>query len=147
MCGMHCARLYRYGRLGLVRRENGTGNVNAAGYIDVRAPDGRRTYEHIVVAERALGKRLPPGAVVHHVNEVKSDNAPTNLVICPDEAYHRLIHRRMRALEKCGNPDFRKCPLCGTYDNPDALGRQNSHPECLRREARERYARKVAACV
>ena len=95
-CGKHAARWKRAGRLTLVRRENGTGNINAGGYVDVMI-DGRRTYEHILVAERALGRRLPKGAVVHHVNENRSDNAPTNLVICPNEAYHRLLHRRMKA--------------------------------------------------
>jgi hypothetical protein len=36
-----------------------------------RIADGR--YEHIVLAERALGKPLPAGAEVHHVNGDKSD--------------------------------------------------------------------------
>ena len=97
LCGMHQMRFLRYGRLNLIRRKNGTGNINAAGYVDVRI-DGGRTYEHIAVAEKALGRRLPKGAVVHHVNENRSDNTPTNLVICPNEAYHRLLHRRMKAL-------------------------------------------------
>lgn len=94
-CSKHAARISRAGRLTIIRRENGTGNINAGGYVDVRIK-GRRTYEHILVAERALGRRLPKGAVVHHVNENRSDNAPTNLVICPNEAYHRLLHRRMK---------------------------------------------------
>ena len=94
---MHCGRLYRYGRLNLIRRPNGTGNINAAGYVDVMI-GRRRTYEHILVAEKALGRRLPKGAVVHHANKKRSDNTPTNLVICPNETYHRLLHRRMKAL-------------------------------------------------
>jgi len=140
MCCMHAMRLKRYGRLHLIRRENGTGNVNGDGYIDVSI-NGRRTYEHILVAEKALGKRLPTGAVVHHVDENKSNNVPANLVVCPDEAYHRLIHRRMDALDACGNPDFRKCPLCEKYDDPEILSHQNSHAECLRKYRRERYQR------
>ncbi len=96
-CGMHQMRKQRYGRLHLIRRENGTGNINAAGYVDLHV-DGRRVYEHVLVAERALGRLLPKGARVHHVNENKSDNRPENLVICPDEAYHRLLHVRMKAL-------------------------------------------------
>jgi hypothetical protein len=55
--------------------------------------------EHVLVAERALGKFLPPGAMVHHVNEVKADNRGANLVICENHAYHQLLHRRMRKLE------------------------------------------------
>jgi hypothetical protein len=52
--------------------------------------------EHILVAERALGKQLPPAAVVHHVNEQRRDNRNCNLVICENQAYHALLHARMR---------------------------------------------------
>lgn len=94
-CSMHQARLYRYGRLHLIRRPNGTGNVNIDGYIDISI-NGVRKYEHIRIAESALGKKLPKGACVHHVNENRSDNRPSNLVICPNDAYHKLLHRRMK---------------------------------------------------
>jgi hypothetical protein len=143
---MHQMRLQRRGELEIGRRPNGSGNINAAGYVDVRW-NGKRTYEHIVVAERALGKALPPNALVHHVNEIKSDNRPTNLVVCPDESYHRLVHTRMAALETCGRPDWRKCWICQKYDDPSVMrgGRQTEHIECGREYWRLRYERKKAA--
>lgn len=93
-CGKHIARIQRAGRIHLIRRENGTGWM-AKKYVQVSI-HSRRTYEHIVVAERAFGGPLPKGAVVHHVNLDTHDNRPCNLVICPNEAYHRLLHKRMR---------------------------------------------------
>jgi hypothetical protein len=82
---------------------------------------GRTKLEHVLVAERALGKALPPGAQVHHLDLDRGNNAPSNLVICPDQAYHRLLHRRMAALEACGNPNWMPCRLCKRYADPADL--------------------------
>lgn len=54
--------------------------------------------EHIVLAEKALGRPLPKGSQVHHVNSNKGDNGRGNLVICQDAKYHSLLHRRTRKL-------------------------------------------------
>ena len=96
-CGTHRARLLRIGSLEIKRRQNGSGSIGKNGYVDMRI-DGRRVYEHVLVAERALGKLLPKGAIVHHMNCDRKDNRPENLVICPNEAYHRLIHKRMKKM-------------------------------------------------
>lgn len=68
-------------------------------------------YEHVVTAERALGRVLPPAAEVHHVNEVRHDNRNRNLVICQDSSYHKGLHARLRVLRAGGHP-FRD-RLCG----------------------------------
>jgi len=81
--------------------------ANCKGYV----------YEHVVIAERALGRYLPDGVEVHHFNEDKTDNAGPNLIVCPDHKYHRLLHVRMDALRASGNPNWRKCPYCKMYDD------------------------------
>ncbi len=69
---------------------------------------------HILTAEKALGHRLPVGAKVHHVDTNKQNNAPNNLVICQDAAYHSLLHFRMRVVRAGGNPNTQKvCGMCG----------------------------------
>lgn len=77
--------------------------------------------EHRIVAERAIGKSLPPGSEIHHWDENPANNDPSNLVICPDKAYHKLLHVRMDAYKATGDPDKRKCPFCKKYDDPDLM--------------------------
>lgn len=136
-CAVHYMRLLRYGRLNLVRRQNGTGNINKAGYLDNNF-GGVRQYAHIQVAEAALGKPLPKSARVHHINGMRTDNQPSNLVICPSEAYHQLLHARMRARDACGHPDWRRCFMCGEYDALENLDSRNVHLACRREQYRQK---------
>src|SRR5208337_3972563 len=76
-----------------------------------RSDSIRREYTRVV--EKALGHKLPGGAVVHHWDEDITNNSPENLALFPDNTYHRLIHMRMDAMKACGNPNYRKCMRCG----------------------------------
>jgi len=135
-CNLHYRTHLMHGDpLRRIRRVRGTGGVSIQGYHIVSA-SGKERRAHVVVAEKALGHALPVGAHVHHVNEDKLDNRPENLVICPDWTYHKLIHQRMRALETCGNANWRKCPSCKTYDDPENMRLQRRaywHRSCTRR--------------
>ena len=77
--------------------------------------------EHVLKAESVLGKRLPAGAVVHHVDENPHNNELSNLVVCQDNGYHRTLHRR--------------------WDHPNNLRVTTAgavfHVECRRRHSRE----------
>lgn len=69
------------------------------GYIRVHVGGNKYRMEHVLIAEKALGKPLPPKAIVHHMNGDPGDNkTPWNLVVCPDQDYHLLLHRRAQAL-------------------------------------------------
>lgn len=50
-------------------------------------------YEHRIVAESKIGRRLEPGEIVHHTNGDKTDNRPENLDVLGSIADHRTEHR------------------------------------------------------
>lgn len=137
-CEMHHGRWRRHGNpLTLLNAPHGSGSKDKAGYVKFGGVDNpERKRQHVLVAEKALGKSLPAKAVVHHANEITSDNRPENLVICPNEKYHNLLHKRMRALKACGNPDYLKCKICKAYDARsnmycEAGDRHHWHKKCL----------------
>lgn len=106
--------------------------------------DGKAQYAHILAAESALGKTLPAGAQVHHVDENPANNTNANLVVCPNQTYHRLLHRRTDALNACGNANFIICRHCHVYDDPANLigdgPRSKAHRDCRNAYRRKRHA-------
>lgn len=120
LCGLHYDRVRANGRLDITRRPSGAGTIRR-GYFIVRHRE-----RHVTIAEEVLGRKLPSGTVVHHIDENGLNNSKDNLVICTRQ-YHALLHARMRALEACGNPAWRKCPYCQKYDSLDNMS-QNSRP-------------------
>lgn len=81
--------------------------------------------EHVVIAERALGRRLPKGVQVHHVDEDRRNNAPSNLVICQDQKYHYLLHVRAKVVRAGGDPNTQRvCTGCRKVLPFSAFNRQ-----------------------
>jgi len=97
LCDRHYQMQRVSGRTQRIINAKGEGSVQGKGYV-IHTINGKRVYEHIVIAERALGRPLPKGAVVHHTGERGDNYGYCKLVICPDQAYHLLLHRRMREL-------------------------------------------------
>lgn len=105
VCAVHYARRWRHGSTDSLIPNYGCGKIrHKQGYTMVWVPELKKyRMEHIVVAEKALGKPLPVGAVVHHMNRKKRDNfTPLNLIICPDQTYHLLLHKRMKQYAQLG---------------------------------------------
>ncbi len=69
--------------------------------------------EHVLIAERVLGRPLRNAEEVHHVDEHTLNNATNNLVLCQDRAYHMFLHARLRVKKAGGNPNTEKlCNRC-----------------------------------
>lgn len=72
--------------------------VDKDGYVRVGGHKGKHhryttggVYEHILVAETMLGRRLKKGEIVHHKNHIKHDNRPENLEVM-DRSKHMSHH-------------------------------------------------------
>jgi hypothetical protein len=129
---------------GVTKHKQGYIFITAPGHPRAKGSGGQYVFEHILIAEKALGHYLPDGAVVHHLNEINTDNRPENLVICPSSAYHNLIHQRTRAYKASGHADWRMCTYCKQYDSPENLyigGTTARHKACATKSHNE-YMRK-----
>ena len=79
--------------------------------------------EHRLRASKALGKKLPNKSVVHHIGN-------DDLVLCQNQKYHLLLHKRMRARIATGHPTWIKCYICKQWGSPEEMDKKERHPRC-----------------
>lgn len=70
-------------------------------------------YEHRVVAERVLGRQLKSDEIVHHIDENKQNNDPSNLKVVAGVAEHFLEHRIRDDLRRPGEDNPIVSCACG----------------------------------
>jgi hypothetical protein len=133
---------------GVVKSTHGYTLIYSPGHP--RAYHGRYVYEHILIAESVLGRFMPKGAEVHHVNGNVADNRKNNLVLCESRAFHKLLHKRERALKLSGHADWLACHYCGEYDPPSLMyicknGRKHWHRYCAEKSRLASLARRKKA--
>jgi len=83
------------------------GRTKSHGYIYTRVKEGTPgkgkgafyRAEHILVWQEQHGKELPNGWVVHHLNGVKDDNRPENLLGLPRVEHHKHPREALRPYE------------------------------------------------
>jgi len=90
------------------------------GYVLVRVGVGHHladvrgyAYEHRLVAEAKLGRRLLPGELVHHVDGNKRNNDPSNLEVMQSIAHHGVEHRMRNDLRLPAEPNTHIECACG----------------------------------
>lgn len=94
---------------GIKQRGQGNGSFSGGrhladnGYVRVLSPDhpGADTrgyvWEHRIVMEQKLGRRLRRGEVVHHINHVRDDNRAENLELFASHSEHMKHHAQESA--------------------------------------------------
>jgi hypothetical protein len=97
-------------------RWKGGKRINYHGYVVIYSPEHPRAYrnemlEHIVVAEKKLGRYLKKGECVHHINRIKHDNSPENLIVFGSNSEHIKEHNM-----KTWSKKNEKCINCGTTE-------------------------------
>lgn len=68
-----------------------------------RANDHGYVREHILVMEEKLGRLIPKGESIHHIDGVKTNNHPDNLQLFTSHTEHLLHHWRENSLRKTRN--------------------------------------------
>jgi len=61
------------------------------GYVRIYIAPYKRVYEHTIIAENYLGRKLNPNEHVHHINGIKHDNRVENLQVLTI-AEHTKLH-------------------------------------------------------
>lgn len=71
--------------------------LNTNGYVLILAHghhladcDGY-VFEHRLIAERKLGRRLNPKEVIHHIDGDRTNNKPDNLMVCASAGAHKAL--------------------------------------------------------
>jgi recombinational DNA repair protein (RecF pathway) len=89
---------------------------------------------------------------VHHVDGNGRNNTPSNLVICQDRSYHKLLHTRARILTRGGRPETdwicarcdRVLPVAMFYRYRHEARYRSACRPCEQVRLREWYAGKCA---
>lgn len=93
----------------------------------------------ILVVEEVLDCLLPLKAVVHHVDGNKLNNDLRNLVVCEDQAYHKELHYREKALRDCGYPAWKYCVRCKSWSPQEEVVKYKGAHNYVHRECERKY--------
>lgn len=81
--------------------------IKKGGYIQIYVPVHPRAvgcyvYEHIIVAEKKIGRLLKLTECCHHINGIVYDNRPENIAVMTIKKHNRLhgkLHRKKKEVD------------------------------------------------
>lgn len=87
--------------------------LTSQGYVALAVPPDHHlrqahgyAYEHQLVAEQMLGRRLAEEEIVHHRNGIRTDNRPENLEVTTASEHARHHASAPGARDECGRSGF-----------------------------------------
>lgn len=98
-CGKRCQKGHKgYSGMG-EKNSNWKGGkyINSQGYVEIRDPIKKKYYlEHRAVVETFIKRTLKKSEIIHHINEIKTDNRIENLMIFPNPNKHKQFHNKVK---------------------------------------------------
>lgn len=72
--------------------------IHSSGYVLIYKPNHpyarkKHVFEHRLAMEKYLSRYLTPKEVVHHINEIRTDNRLKNLMLFANKGDHTNYHR------------------------------------------------------
>lgn len=102
-------------------------------------------YEHVLVAENMLGRRLLEGEVVHHLDCNRSNNSPDNLFIT-NNPMHGKLHAWMNRNVIIPKPEYQEriklgCVRCSYCEIPIEPDNKYCSQECCKKDSIQKSSR------
>ena len=102
----YCQHCYGQFHLGENNKGWKGGRTSHEGYVIVRQPEHPRAnqngyvLEHILIWEQTHNKPLPKGWIIHHLNGIKYDNRPVNLLALSSLKHFLVLKAKAKRIQE-----------------------------------------------
>lgn len=101
-----CEKHYRHAKKHNGNPHRKIGNISVAGYHRIKI-NGKTYKTHRLVVEKAIGRKLLPTEIIHHIDGNKLNNSIENLLICTSPIAHKQFHKKQHIVD--GKKQCLKC--------------------------------------
>lgn len=109
-------------------------------FYSYESRSGKLVYLHRQIAEKSLGRPLLDSEVIHHIDENKTNNDPSNLLVFKTNGDHVRFHNLSESTKEvlrlddgayiCRVKPSKACLICGTLFHPSKKGTSREQKCC-----------------